>query len=112
MANTNDDAVDEGSGLELFLISDVLDYLGENNSEVILLVLNVKHEGIEDEETRHTVRNLVLYPDEDVKNRALPDLNFCHTQSLSIFIFTAVIVGVIFAILYFLLFRFSSQIIQ
>ena len=35
MANTNEEAVDEGSGLELYLISDVLDYLGENNSEVI-----------------------------------------------------------------------------
>ena len=74
--------------------------------------LNDNHTGIKDIEDRQTVRNLVLYPDEDVKNKALPDLNFCHTQSLSIFIFTAVIVGVIFAILYLLLFRFSSQIIQ
>jgi hypothetical protein len=39
MANTEEDAVDEGSGLELYLISDVLDYLGENNSEVICLFI-------------------------------------------------------------------------
>ena len=76
------------------------------------LAFNVENAGIEDTEARETVRNLVLYPDENIKNQVLPDLRFCQTQSLSIFIFTAVIVGVIFAILYFLLFRFSSQIIQ
>ena len=32
MGNTKEEVAHEGSGLELYLISDVLDYLGENNS--------------------------------------------------------------------------------
>ena len=77
-----------------------------------IFAFNVENAGIEDTEARETVRNLVLYPDENIKNQGLPDLRVCHKQSLSIFIVTAVIVAVIFAILCFLLFRFSSLIIQ
>jgi hypothetical protein len=63
------------------------------------LAFNDENAGIENKEARQTVCNLVLYPDEELKNKALPDLNFRHTPTVSIIIFTAVIVVMIFAIL-------------